>query len=356
MAAALVTASVVAVGCTSCVGKSGPHASRYCAILADSVGLYVGNPVAQMGLQVGAIETIAPSPTGVRVDFTVTDNRPMPKDVTAVIRSTSILADRTLELVGNYESGPKLEPGDCVPLSRSATPKSLSEVIGSAHKFVTGISPKNSSNIGDVVNQLDLAARDTGPGVNEILTTSSRLLDNPDAPISDLGSIVSNLAVVTQTLVQLRDPLKQILNDAVITTPYVTDFAIATMNFNQPLGEVLGILADIETHAGDELQVTLDAVADVLRINTPHMPGWVSALGGILKPLPWWINTAANHFNNREFHMFYRPPLYRIRTPNGPLVCAIMNNSTPGSCANVAGQPYGVDISLLQYVFMNANK
>lgn len=355
VAGAIVMAFAISVGCTSCVGASQARANKYCAILADSVGLYAGNPVAQMGIQVGTVEAITPSPTGVRVDFTVTDSRRMPKDVTAVIRSTSILADRTLELVGNYESGPQLESGECVPRSRTATPKSLSEVIGSANKFVSGISPKSSSNIGDVIDHLDRAAQGNGPGVNEILTTSSRLLDNPDAPIGDLGSIVDNLAVVTRTLVQLRDPLKQILNDAVITTPYVRDFLIASANFIQPLGGLVRMLADIETHAGDELQVTLDAVADVLRINTPHMPGWVDALGGILKPLPWWINTAANHFNNREFHMSYRPPLYRIRTPNAPLVCGIMNASTPGSCANVAGQPYGVDINLLQYVFMNAN-
>ena len=57
-------------------------------------------------------------------------------------RSTSILADRALELVGNYESGPKLTPGECIPLARSVTPKSLSEVIGSATNFVNSINQK----------------------------------------------------------------------------------------------------------------------------------------------------------------------------------------------------------------------
>ncbi|MDT5194515.1 MAG: phospholipid/cholesterol/gamma-HCH transport system substrate-binding protein, partial [Mycobacterium sp.] len=36
--------------------------------------------------------------------------------------------------------------------------------------------------------------------------------------------------------------------------------------------------------------------------------------------------------------------------------CNVMNFSMPGSCANVAGQPYGVDINLLQYVFLNASQ
>lgn len=359
VAEALVIAGVIVVGSTSCGAGGGAHTSGYCAIFADSTGLYVGNPVTQMGYQVGAVDMISPSPSSVRVDFSLTYNRPFPKGVKAVIRSASILADRSLELVGNYESGPKLEPGQCVPQSRSATPKSLSEVIGSANTFINGINSKNSSNIGDVVSQLDQAAHNNGAGVNEILTTASRLLDNPDASISDLGSIVGNVAMVTRTLVQLRDPMKEILNDAPTTFPMLDNALFYGGELIATIGPLLGLISDLEVHAGDELQLTLDAVSDVLRINTPHAPGWVSVLGGILKPLPWWINRAANHFNNPDaphwFHLFYRPPLYRIRTPDGPLVCAIMNSSMPGSCANVAGQPYGVDINLLQYVFMNAS-
>lgn len=352
--AVLLVGSMIAAGCGS--NGNGARATSYCAILSDTVGLYVGNPVTQMGFQLGTISKITPGIKSVRVDFSVTDGRLMPQDVKAVIRSTSILADRALELVGNYGSGPTLQPGECVPLSRTVTPKSLSEVIGSANTFVKGISPADSSNIGDVVSHFAQATHDVGPGVNEILTKSSELLNNPDTQISQMGSIVGNLADLTQTLVHLRDPMKQILNDSVITTPFVRDFAVATANFDQVAGMIIKMLSDLEVHAGDELQLTLDAVSDVLRINTPHAPGWVSLFGGILKPLPFWINDIANHLNNHEFHLFFRPPMYRIRTPDGPLVCAIMNSSNPGSCANVSGQPYGVDINLLQYVFMNANR
>ena len=116
------------------------------------------------------------------------------------------------------------------------------------------------------------------------------------------------------------------------------------------------LLSELEIHAGDKLPLALDTVSHMVRINTPPAAGWVSLFGGILKSVPWWINTVANHYNNTPyFSLFYRPPLYRIRTPDGPLVCAMMNRSSPGSCANVAGQPYGVDVNLLQYVFMNAS-
>lgn len=351
-AAGLLVALAAVTGGTSCGGATGSHSRTYCAILPDSIGLYVGNPVTQMGYKIGTVSKISPSATSVQVDFSVIDTRPLPKDVKAVIRSVSILADRALELVGNYESGPPLAPGQCVPLGRSVTPRSLSEVIGSANTFLNGINPENSSNIGDVISQLDLALHNNGAGVNQILTTSSRLLDNPDAPISDLGSIVDNLATLTRILVAVRDPMKEILNDAPTTTPYLKDTVGGSQNFIDPLVLLIPSISDLEIHAGNAVQLTLDAVSDALRIMTPHAMG----LASLLDPLPWWINTAANHFNNREFDLFYRPPLYRIRTPNGAVVCNTMNFSMPGSCANVAGQPYAVDINLLQYVFMNASQ
>ena len=112
------------------------------------------------------------------------------------------------------------------------------------------------------------------------------------------------------------------------------------------------MVSDLEIHAGDELQLTLDTVSDAMRVFTPHARG----LASLLDPVPRWINTIDNHFNNRRFTLFYRPPLYRIRTPDGVAMCNVMNFSMPGSCANVAGQPYAVDMNLLQYVFMNASK
>jgi phospholipid/cholesterol/gamma-HCH transport system substrate-binding protein len=350
----LLAVGAVVASATSCATSAAvpTAAAHHCAILPDSVGLYVGNPVTQMGYKIGTIDKITPTPQSVRVDFTFDQRRTLPSDVKAVVRSTSILADRGLELVGNYAGGATLAPGECVPLQRSSTPKSLSEIIGSANTFINGISPESSSNIGDVIKQLDLATQNNGAGINEILTTSSRMLGSPDAAISDMSSIVTNLGTVTDTLVELRDPMKQILNDAATTTPDLVEAINGARQMAQPLPEVITAISDLEIHAGDEIQLTLDTVSDTVRILSPHAEG----LASLLDPLPRWINGAANHINNREFIMSFRPPLYRVRSPNGPFVCAVMNASMPGSCANVAGQPYGVDINLLQYVFLNANR
>ena len=172
--------ALVAIGVTLCctsftlVGKQ--QAVRYCAIMPDSIGLYVDNPVTQMGYPIGKIAAITPAALSVRVDFTVDNGRMLPKDVKAVSRSNSILADRSLELVGNFESGPQLPAGGCIPLSRSVTPKSLSEVVGSSTTFINSINPAGSDNVGAVVRGVDQALSKQGPGVNKLLTTTSAVV------------------------------------------------------------------------------------------------------------------------------------------------------------------------------------
>jgi phospholipid/cholesterol/gamma-HCH transport system substrate-binding protein len=321
--------------------------------MSDSVGLYVGNPVTQMGYQIGTVDSITPSDTSVEIRFTIKVNRPIPPDVKAVTRSTSILADRSLELVGNYSSGPRLEPGQCIPRNQTATPLSISQVIGSATNFVNGINPDGSTNIKDALRGVDEAVNGNGAGLNRLLTTSSSLLDNPDQGIAEMGSIVRNVVQLTAMLKASRPPLKQILLDMPDTTPQLVDAVAGTAGLTDVIAELVVLVADLETNLGDDIQTGLDTFGDVLRHLSPHSKG----IANILNPVPRFINTLSYYVNNHQFDFIaWSPPLFRIRTPNGLALCGAMNASMPGSCADVNGQPHAVDVALLQYVLMEAQR
>lgn len=357
---ALATLGAVAavLGCTSC-GNSERHSADYCSFMPDTIGLYVGNPVTQMGYPIGTITAIRPGPTQVRVEFALSQQRPMPADVKAIIRSPSILADRSLELVGNYAAGPKLEPGNCISLQRSMSPKTLSEVIGSADTFLNSINASGSTNIADTVRGLDQLTHGNGAPTGRLLTTTSALLDSPDQAVSDIGSIIQNTAQLTDAVKDMRGPMKEILQDARTTT---SDLAVAldgTARLAGPegigtLGPLLESVGVLETKLGDETQITLDTVSAAVRKTNPHANQLASLFNGV----PWWINTAANHFNAKQFGTFniaYRPPLFRVRTHDGLALCGAMNSAMPGSCADVNGQPFAVDVALLQYVLQQAS-
>lgn len=345
----------------SCSKPGSMENAGYCAILPDSIGLYAGNPVTQMGYPIGKVTSIVAGSTQVRVDFSVTRRRPLPRNVKAVIRSPSILADRSLELVGNYSGGAQLEAGNCIPLNHSFTAKTISEVVGSAYTFLNSINPDGSTNIGDTVRGIDRLTHGNGGSVNELLTRSSGLVDSPDQAISDIGSIIRNTAELTTVLKELMPQLKEIMLDSRTTMP---DLAVALLGVTGlagpgggvgTLGPVSELVAVLQTRLGDETQQMLDTISATLRKLAPH----ANAMSDLFVPVPWWINTIANHFNRRDFHTFnlaYRPPLYRVRTHDGLALCGMMNASMPGSCADVNGQPFAVDVALLQYVLTQAAK
>lgn len=349
---AIVVASTIALALGSCTPIRKVQRAEYCAIMPDSVGLYVGNPVTQMGYKVGEITAIIPANSDVRVDFAMIENRRLPAEVRAATRSTSILTDRELELVGNYTSGPQLRRESCIPLSRSSTPKSLSEIIGSTTHFLNAINPNGSSNIGDVVTGLDQRLHNNGAGINHLLTTASAVLDAPDQAIGDVRSIIINLAQLTTTLSEIRGPLKEVMLEAQRTNADVADAVKGGKDIFVGVGGLNTMFGDLDAELGDETQTLLNDAEYALRKVSAHSALFAS----LLKPFPVLTNWIGNHFNNHRFFTIrYRPPLYRIATPvDGLITCGAMNTSSPGSCTDVAGKPYAVDVALLQYVLTQA--
>lgn len=342
---------VVILGCGSCMSSTKPQAVGYCAMMPDSVGLYVDNPVTHLGYPIGKVAAITPASQSVRVDFTIDGGQLLPEDAKAVTRSTSILADRALELVGDYDADAHLSPGGCIPLNRSLTPKSLSEVIGSSTSFVNSINPEGSNNVGDLVGGVDQALRNQGPGANQLLNTTSSVLDSPEQAIGDLGSITTNLTQLTTTLTDLEPTLKGVFGDAANSVALEVEGTMSgTSKAFEGLIPVIDAASGLEKELGPQIQQLLDALSVVIRKATPRAPYYAS----LLNVAPRIINGLANLANNHEFTLHYRPPLYRLRTPDGVLQCNIMNASTPGSCANVKGTPYAVDVALLQYVLTEA--
>lgn len=260
---AAVTAVVAAVLCSTGGGaaaaQSGGHAhpgkgETYCAQMPDAVGLYVGNPVTQMGFEVGTVDSIVSRGDRVEVTFTTSVDRAFPADVQAVTRSKSILADRSLELVGNLGSGPTLQPGTCIPLDRSHTPKTISEIVGSAADFLGELSPEGSeTTVAGAVAGLETALRGEGQSARDLMQNAADAMEDPDRMVADLGSAISAMAPLTeQTLADwgainsLASQLPDIATAGIDLFPGTIDVCVG-------IGWLVATLYDVQTRYGGEI-------------------------------------------------------------------------------------------------------
>lgn len=234
-------------------GSVKPHGeSGYCADMSDAVGLYDGNPVTQMGYQVGRIDHVRPDGDHVRVTFTLDAGRQFPIDVKAVTRSKSLLADRSLELVGNYRSGPRLTPGACIAAGNTYTPKSISEITGSAADFIDAIAPADGKQSFEAaVAGLDQALRGTGEPAHAMLTHASAALSSPDQMIADFGTTIMNMAPLTTEALQRWSTIRSILDQMTTVVAYGSPLFSSVVNVTVGVGWLVNTLYDIQSHYGD---------------------------------------------------------------------------------------------------------
>src|SRR4029077_12112015 len=88
---------------------------NFTAFFPNTNGLYTGDEVRILGVEVGTVEKIEPQPNATKVTFSVESQYPVPADVKAAILSPSLVSARAIQLVPAYSGGPKLAAGATIP-------------------------------------------------------------------------------------------------------------------------------------------------------------------------------------------------------------------------------------------------
>ncbi|EFV12264.1 MlaD family protein [Segniliparus rugosus] len=188
---------------------------KMCAELTDSTGLYVGNKVKLLDLEVGEVTSIKNMPDYVRIDFTVPKDLDLPADEGVVTMSDSIVTDRHLELTKPYADGPKFQGSACIGLDRTKTPVDISEAF-------TAVSDLADTILGTKDGQTGTGAQ----AINDSLHATARTLDGMGGPIKqDLQNLVALIGDPYKTEAAIRQFL---VTSVGITSGVVRDWDIAT--------------------------------------------------------------------------------------------------------------------------------
>lgn len=330
-------------------------ATEFCALMADAIGLYPGNNVTQMGVQIGSVSSVEAFGDGVKVHFT-TGGRTLPADVKAVTRSTSILADRSLEMVGNYASGPKLNASTCIPRGRTATPKSISETTTAATNLIQSLTEGgNAANMQKLTTVLERQLKPgVGPLLHRSLTDFSTLLSDPSGFLGDVRTVVSNLDPLAGQADQQWPELMLTLQHA---KPVLDSYGEVTFPAVKEIYTILptffAVGDDIIRRYGDQLRPAADAGVSAVKLaasgvrSNEDVAAMLPAFGAIIAPyLPRGDRAAAPGSNTAPLRL----PVSKIATTAPHRLCTRINRQSPGACAVVDGAAQIADVDLLQLV------
>ncbi|KXP10200.1 MlaD family protein [Tsukamurella pseudospumae] len=343
-ATALVAATVPAA-----IGTAAAASTTQCAYLADGIGLYPNNDVTQMGVKIGSVRKVEPNGDGVKVTFDVS-GRTLPATVKAVTRSTSILADRSLELVGNYSSGATLSPGTCITRDRTATPKSISETTSAATRLVDSVTEGGASaDLGKLLTRLDT---EVGPSVPpqaaRSLTNLSTLLSDPAGFLGDVTTVVSDIRPLMQSMdSQWGELLLTLQHVGNVLDQYgkVTFPAVSEIFQTLPVFFLVG--DDAMRRYGHILRPGGTMAADAVRLAATG----VRSNEALARTLPVFGSQIAPYLprgGDEGPVTVAGVPVTTVATSDPAKLCASINAQAPGSCSVVAGKAQTATVNLLQ--------
>jgi phospholipid/cholesterol/gamma-HCH transport system substrate-binding protein len=256
---------------------------RYHALFTEAGGLQAGNDVIVSGVKVGTVSDVTLQGRDALVTFGVDGAVELGSETTAHIRTGSLLGQRivTLESAGSAT----MNPLDTIPVSRTASPYSLTEVVGDLTTNVAGIDTEALSQSLDVLSDtIDHMAPQLKPTFDG-LARLSRSLNERDNTLKDLLASTQN---VTGVLAQRSQQLNALILNAndLLDVLATRRHAIVELlaNVSAVSKEISGIVDDNEPVLAPTLK-RLNSIAAMLEKNRDNLSKAIPGLAKFMTTL-----------------------------------------------------------------------
>ena len=250
----------------------------------DSPGLQSGYDVGYLGTPIGRIRSVDLAEGHVEVRLAIDADRRIPEGSEFAVRRKSAVGEPYVDIIppdGATADGPTMAEGDHVPVERTLTPLSYSELFSALDDLVASVPEDDLATLLDeLATGLDGRAgslRDIITGGDDALDTfaeNADLLEHSTASLSRLARVfadhgdavrqgLANTEAVTGSLAAARADLERVMVDG-------HDLASRT--------------AALLDESGDDLSCTLGGLSSIpARLNRPEV---VSALANLLETAP----------------------------------------------------------------------
>ncbi|OAK56217.1 MCE family protein [Rhodococcoides kyotonense] len=195
--------AVIFLGGAAVVERAGTnHVSAY---FRNTAGLYEGDRVMILGVEVGSIDKIEPQGDEVRVDMSYDSAYSVPADAGAVIVAPTLVTGRYVQLAPVYTEGPQLDDGATIGIERTASPIEFDEVkkqVVTLTRDMGATEENPNGSLADFVSTTADTLEGNGQSLNDSLTRLSAAVRTLDEGGTDLFATVDYLQKVTAALAE----------------------------------------------------------------------------------------------------------------------------------------------------------
>lgn len=228
------------------------------AYFPAAVGLFAGDDVRILGVDVGSVEKIEPQGTRVAVHMRLDKEWELPADVQAVLIAPTLVTTRFVQLTPAYTGGPTLADGGVIAEDHTAMPVEWDKIKEQLARLTKTLGPQGqggnieTGSLGELVTDAAANARGNGATMHETLANLARATTTLSDGRTDLFAMVRNLSVLVDALSRSHQEI---------------------VAFNDHLASVTEVFAQSETSLGSAVSDLDQAVVDIHQFVLDHKDG-----------------------------------------------------------------------------------
>jgi phospholipid/cholesterol/gamma-HCH transport system substrate-binding protein len=173
--------------------------------LPETGGLYPRGNVTYRGAQVGLVDSVKLTDTGVAAVLSLNSDIKIPADVDAQVHSVSSVGEQFVQLIPRSGQGPELRDGDVIPLDRTSVPMDVNTVLDATNR---GLQAIPQDNLKTVVDEAYVAVGGLGPELRRLVTGSTNLAIDARANLDPLLTLVDQSQPVLNSQTDTADSIQ----------------------------------------------------------------------------------------------------------------------------------------------------
>ena len=194
--------------------------------LPQTGGLYSTSNVTYRGTEVGRVESVHLTDTGVEAVLSLKSGIDIPSDLIAQVHSQSAIGEQYVDLRPRNGTSPPLKNGDVIPLADTTVPPDINAVLAAAN---TGLQAVPQDNLKTVIDESYIAVGGLGPELTRIVKGSTDLSIEARKNLDPLIALIDQSQPVLNSQTNTSDSIQAWASHlATVTTELQThDQAVA---------------------------------------------------------------------------------------------------------------------------------
>ena len=215
--------------------------------LPESGGLYDTANVTYRGFEVGRVESVRLTDTGVLATLSLKSGIDIPSDLKAEVHSQTAIGETYVQLLPRNATSPPLKDGDVIALADTSVPPDINDLLGAANTALAAIPREN---LKTVVDESYTAVGGLGPELSRLVMGSTTLAIDARKNLDPLVALIDHAQPVLDSQTRTSDAIAGWASHlATVTTELQThDAAVAGVidRGGPALGEVRQLMERVQ--------------------------------------------------------------------------------------------------------------